>query len=457
MNQNPVMQGGNTPDQGNQPVNTNTNSSATSVNSQSANDIQNQMLGNQPVTVSNDGATSEPVNPPKKKRKGLVAAIIVVIVLLLGLGGVAAWYFLYYNNPEKVAYDAINGFLQQKTVVSNGNFIGRTKIDNGEALITVDLNSKSTTTSGDSTATIKVSMLDANGELLSDNQYEVELSGVATSDGVLYFRTGKLMDTVDLLMEDMSITFDDLDASGQTVYKLLNNIDGEWWQIDVADVIDNIVEDSALAHSSKELYSCLVNVAYSDINEEIASIYSQNRFVNITPSSSKSKIKGATDYTVNLDYDKMANFSNSLMESDTTKSAENCIYKYVVEDLGSEVNFENTPADANKIRKSLEGTEFTLSIMDFGHELVGSSISYNQNGAELFGNFGFSHPEVVIEAPEKYRPISDLIDMLVESIVELINGADDDSDIDFIYDEETGEWIVIEDDFNEDDNNYEEV
>lgn len=458
MDQNPVMQGsgGSTPNQNNQPANTNANPSAASAGNLSNGNIPDQTVNNPTMATGADGSAVAPAAPPKKKRKGLIATIIIILVLILGLGGAVAWYFLYYNNPEKVAFDAINGFLQQKTVVTDGTFTGRAKTDSGEVLITVGLNNKSTTTSGNSIVTIKASMLDANGELLSDNQYEVELGGIVLSDGVFYFRTGKLMDTIDLLMDDMSITIDDLDASGQAIYRLLSNVDGEWWQFDVADVVDNVIEDPVLARSTKEFYTCLVNVAHSDINGELASVYSQNRFVNITPSSNKAKASGVTNYSVSIDYDKMAGFSNALMESEIAKSAENCIHKYIVDDLGGEVNFENTPAEADKIREGLEGTEFTLGIRDFGHELVSAGVSYKQDDAEFAGDFEFSHPEVIIEAPENYRPISDLVDMLVEAITEMLGNTDEYDDMDFIYDEETGEWIMIEDDINED-GNYEEI
>lgn len=458
MDQNPVMQGsgGDTPNQNNQPANTNANPGAASTDNLSNGNIPGQTANNPAMVTGADGSVVAPATLSKKKHKGLIAVIIIVLVLILGLGGIAAWYLLYYNNPEKVAFDAINGFLQQKTVVSDGIFTGHANTDNGEVLITVDLKNKSTTTSGDGTVTIKASMLDANGELLSDNQYEVELGGIVMSDGVFYFRTGKLMDTLDLFMNDMSVTIDDLDASGQAIYKLLSNVDGEWWQVDVDDVVDNVVEDPALARSTKEFYACLVNVAHSDINGEIASVYSQNRFVNIAPSSDKSKASGVTNYNVNINYDKMASFSNALLESEAAKSAENCIRKYIVDDLGGEANFNHTPAEADKIREGLEGTEFTLGIRDFGHELVSAGVSYKQNDTEFAGNFEFSHPGVTVEAPENYRPISDLVDMLVEAIMEMLGNNNEYDDMDFIYDEETGEWIMIEDDTNEGDN-YEEI
>lgn len=446
MNQDPVMQGGTTPNQGNQPLDTNPNAAAAGAGTPPSGNLPDWMANNPSAVTDTTGSVVEPATPPKKKHKGLAIFIIILLILLLGLGGLAAWYFLYYNNPDKIAYDAINGFLKQQTVVSDGVFTGKAKIDDGEVLITVGLDNKSTTKSGDSTVNVKVSMLDANGDLLTDNQYEVELGGIIMEDGVMYFRTGKLMDSIDTFLEDMSVTIDELDDSMRTVYKLLNNVDGEWWQISVPDVIDSVIEDSNLAHSSKEFYSCLLNVAHGDTNSEIASIYNDNRFIGLV---AKDHNGGITDYNVNIDYDKMASFANAMIESSSAKDAENCMHKYIVEDLGGTLELDKTPTSADKIRESLEGTEFTFGIRDFGHELVSTSISTKQGDTEFFGGLEFTHPEVTIEAPENYRPISDLVDMIIDAIMELASSEQGD-DVDYIYDEATGEWIIIGDDITED-------
>ena len=439
MNQNPVEQGKDAPNQSNQP----------GANPSAANGGLPEWMADSPQSTEMPaGSVVESAAIPKKKHKGLIFAVIFIVVLILTLGGFAAWYFLYYNNPEKVAYDAINGFLRQQAVVTDGIMTGRAKTDTGEVLVTVATNNKSTTSSADGAVTVKIGMLDANGELISDNQYEVELGGIIMTDGVIYVRTGKLMESIDLFMEDMNVTLDELDTGTRAVYNLLNDIDGEWWQISVPDVINSVVEDPDLASASKEFYACLINVAHSDVKGEIADIYSLNRFVNISRSDTHGD--GTTDYNVEFDYDKMASFANAMIESGSMKSTENCLRKYIVDDLGGDLKFENESADASKIQESLKDTSFIMSITDFGHELTGISISTKQGDSEFSGGFSFSHPEVTIEAPANYRPISDLVDMIVDTIMEVIvSDYDYDFDYDFDDDYDYDDWYPEEGDIEE--------
>ena len=41
-----------------------------------------------------------------KSHKGLIIGIIVAVLLVCG--GLAAWFCFWYNNPDQVAYEAVN-------------------------------------------------------------------------------------------------------------------------------------------------------------------------------------------------------------------------------------------------------------------------------------------------------------------------------------------------------------
>lgn len=395
------------------------------------------------ITETTTETIGQPTAPQKKSHKGLIGLIIaLIIVILVAIGGVV-WYFMYYNNPNKVAYDAIRGFLQQETVVTEGLITGRGKIGDSEVLFTIGTNGKSKgTLAGESNVLLKLSILDANGEPVNDRQYEVELGGIIMTDGVMYLRTGKLMESIDLLLEDMSTTRDELDETYQAVYTILDNVDGEWWQISVPDIIDGVIDDSHIASSSKEFYGCLVNVAQEDVKGQIASLYSSNQFVGIKKSNEQST-PGSTIYDVDLDYDKMADFMNATLETDAAKSAENCLRKFVVDDLGGNINaITKTTTNAEELKNALGDVKFSMTISNFRHELQQLDASTKQDDGEVTAGFGFTHPDVTINAPENYRPINDLIEMIIEAIAEL-NGVDAPDDL--VYDDITNEWDFIDD------------
>lgn len=398
-----------------------------------------------------EGFVAVPVDPPKKKRTALIVSLLsLAIVLIIGIAA-AVWYFVYYSNPNKVAYDAVNGFLQREAVETTGLITGRTTLgSNNGFLFSINIESKNGTgVSGENTAVLKLTPVDANGQGLSDGNYEVEFSVIMLSDGVFYVKADRLAEAIETLADEMDLsTAEELEIY-ESILGLLEEVDGEWWRISIPELIDEYIDSSELARSSKEFYACLMNVANTNYNSQIAELYSNNQFINITKDSPKIYHGDAAGYSVSFDYDKMANFLNSTLDLEIAANTGNCFERFITDGLGSDgvnITFTETETDAETLRSMLDGVDITLFITDFGHELRHVDIAYNSNSDSDYVNMSlsFAYPNITIAPPSKYRPFDDLVELIGVTIMDLA-----DIDIDSFYDEE---WdITIDDDTSNED------
>lgn len=400
-------------------------------------------------TVTETNANQPAAQPAKKKpRKGLIALIITLLIIILAAAGVAIWYFAFYSKPEKVVFDAINGFLKQETVVSDGLINGNINLGGNKLSITAGTNSKSAGVSSEGNVNLKLLATDESGETLLDHQYELEASGIMMKDGVIYFRVGKILEAFDALLDESSLSTADLNSDMQGIYEVIEEVDGEWWQVNIPDIIDEIVGDPEEATASKDFYACLIDVANSEsVKKDIIAAYDQNRFFNIEKTTAQG---GNTEYSVKPDYEKLANFYNMLTDSETTQSIENCAKK--LEGFSDvEVDTDVEPVTAADLESDFENIDsITLTISNFGHELKGISYKISNGGeADFAGGFEFEHPAVTVEAPENYRPVSELVEqiMVIASGIVEANSKDYpdyDYDYDYDYDEMDDEYYPAE-------------
>ncbi len=406
-------------------------------------------------TVGEMPVATEETKPKKKSHKGLIVFIITLLIIIIAAAGAAIWYFVYYSNPDRVAYDAITHFLQQDTVVTSGKIHGRVDLGDNDANITAEIKQKSNGLAGENVLDIRAELLDANGEPITEHDYEVELSAVVLDDGVFYFRTDKLMETVDIMLDDMSLDSDDLDATMIAVYDLFEQVDGEWWQINVPDIIDTVASDSEIARPAKEFYACVINVAKNDVNGQIANVYKNNPFIKVEKAGSDADVNTfeVSTYAASLDYDKMSTFMGAVMETDYLKSTENCFDKF----FEGHITFDHTVPTADELKSEFDQIGvIVMDITNFGHELKGLSISYHldekkQSEYYVSGRFDFSHPAVTVAAPENYRSVDELIELIVETIMDASGIPQDiiDDNRNLTYDDETDEWYLFDEEVDD--------
>ncbi len=369
-------------------------------------------------------APAQPASPvsSKPKRTGLIVTIIILIIVLLAGIGTAIWYFCFYSNPDKVAYDAVTSFLKQPSLVSDGSVMTRMELDNGNTLsFVVGLKAKSDDNSNsESMASIHFLLTDVDGqEVVSSDDYAVEISNMITSDGVIYLRTDNLDEVVEQIAGDVSIyTETEIDEeAAELVYDLLGKIDGEWWQISVPDLVDELIEDNSVARPIKEFYTCMVDVSHQNIGAQIAGIYNDNRFLKIE--KKEGGLFGDSTYRVSFDNEAMANFMNSTLDIEAGKEAEKCI-EQLADDLDGTYSIDKTYIDADDIKDVSDEVEFEMVISNFGHELKAISAGLTNLGDDEYFTIGFdfSHPAVTVSAPQDYRPITELFEEIMTVVME---------------------------------------
>lgn len=442
-----------------------------------------------------NGSVVEPAMQPKKKRTGLIALLILLFVLILGGVGVAVWYFCFYNNPENIAFDAVNQFLQQKDLTITGTINYDWSSESGESRkAQLSLDGSRSGIAGNSDLKFNYSQdLKVDGK----RDIELDLGSVAMSDGVLYFRIGNLIETIDQFFDETEEAPDTIEEQlvWQAIYQLLEIIDGEWWQISIPDILDMINEsgdyDNEVA-ATRKFYNCMLDAAKQDVGGELAKIYRENRFLIAVevPQSADGKRKPASGnnlYEIEFDYEKMASFMNALPKSDTANRFYTCYNTYIDEveefaedNLGeapehiSADDAEEITADELSNSRNSDVTKYYLEIAQWGHQLKGvyiqSSITETpecpiyDNLDDLAPpiacdqapsitivsiiNLNFAYDSVTVIAPEKYRPVTDLAEEIVNTVIQVMSAyfsAIDPSGAGWQYDPITGEWYSTED------------
>lgn len=436
-----------------------------------ANNIESSQSNAAPATGTNNGESAQPgiapaQSTPKPKhhhhlkksskrtlsepvsyvrRPILLVILLIFLILIIAAGaGLAAWYFLCYNRPDRVAYDAINYFLSESSVVVEGAI--STKYDNNSIQLTLQSDTHDLT--GSSKATLSISALDANGSVLYAQPYQVEIGSVLMSSGDLYVRIDELANAIDQYMEDHALTLDQADLLTALAYQSAKVIDGQWWQISIPDLIELYSDSFAQAEPGKELYACIMNVLNRDVKGELAALYREHQFIHISrvkpPAVYSEAVSNGFNslYQVEIDYNQLANFINAIPSSDLGTSVCNCLNRYYSSTGSSEraSTTDATPVTAEQLEEQLSSIDrIELEITNFSHQLAGITVAgKDENHAQL----NFRYQPVTVAAPARYHSFSELIERLAETISQSTEDLYTDLDFNPI----TGEWELLEND-----------
>lgn len=382
-------------------------------------------------TKLSDGSVVETtVVPKKKKHTGLIVAIVTFVVLLLAGIGIAFWYFLCFNNPERVAYDAIDGLLKQNSLVSTANLSGTIKSEEGNFRLAVSVDASAAGASSSSNIGVELTPVDANGKPLSNQVYKFKISNVIISDGVFYIRTEDLAKTVESLMDEVATEEGSQEVIAMLkdmISEILNTVDNEWWQVSVPDIIDMIAEGDPKAEPAKELYTCMVNIANQDSKGELASLYSDNRFVTVEKSNAvdASMEKGLAVYGVGFDYDKLANFVNAVPNSTIANNIYSCYNKYL-DATGSDEERVSAdlakPVTADDLRQEFDADKVNIwiGVDAWSHQLKAVTARSATEGEDGLLTANFVYQDVEVKAPEDYRPVTELVEDIVNIVMQVI-------------------------------------
>lgn len=393
-----------------------------------------------------------PLITPKKKNPFVKFLIFLFILILLAAGAGLVWYYVYHNVPEKVAYDAVHGFLQEKNVQSWG-VLSTTVINDGGTNYALTLRSEAASQglAGSSTINLSLVPIDANGSSLTDQSHDVEIGNVVMSDGVIYLRLSNFADALEQLLSSNSADISELEGAQTILQRIADSVDGEWWRISVPEILDTLSEDLGDLQPQKELYTCMINVANRDVKGSLAQIYTDHRFIGVERTSGDVLPFGRSSYNVQLDYDRMADFVNAVPQSSLANEVYNCFNKYLSSTGSSKTPLSADSVDtitADDLRAEFsDQTKITMGVENLSHRLTGLTVAYTDGESDSPANttslsLKFEYDSVAITAPEKYRPATELVDDILTIIVE---EALKETCATPVYDETTGLWICDDD------------
>lgn len=371
---------------------------------------------------------------PKPNRKGLVVGLIILAVLMLIAGGLAIWFFVFYNNPTKVAFDALGNLVSAENVNTIGSvrIVPPAGVDDSSPLKNIMVNFDSTgalpgaanatlsfdlefdeKTEGDKEA---ASAIELYG--LEEGHFEIKLGTVQMTDGVIYLRVAGIMASLEEIgVKEGSPIYESM----QEYISLIDLVDDEWWQISVPDIIDSIEPEEQLSEFYKDYYNCALDLVKEDKSAELKQLWSAHPFAELEPISRKEFGQTASGgwngyYDLKFNTTELASFVNGMVDTTAARNFYACsnaaAQKAGITD-DAEISAEDIDeADASDFSALDSNNVITrLEISRFGHQLKGLTVnSASTTDTQISTSLMFTYQPSTIVAPDNYRPISELID-----------------------------------------------
>lgn len=410
----------------------------------------------------------------KKSHKLAATLAIFAGIVVLMLGGFAAWFFAYYNQPEKVALDAIENFFKADNVTMDGGFA----VIGGEnsVLDSVIVNLKSSSRRLPNATDVDIAVSSkSNGAHEDAESINLSLGSVMLDDGVAYLQVEGLEDTVKTLFNpETGIPIANTDA----INSFAHEIDDDWWQISMPELLSALEAPETEANFYSAIYSCGVDAVQSDYGGEFAALYHDHPFVKVESVSKIEGNDGTTSkasaghgyYEIGLDSENLAAFVNAIPTTSTAGAFYDCYNSAaetysddseegMVDEISAE-NFSEVSAEDFKLSKDLH---LYLEISRFGHRLrsltIMPEIPDHSGFSAASGSVLFSYkvPEEPV-APEEYGSTQDLVQNFKELFAALAGAPvlpqlGDDPDLD--YNESFGP-VTGDDDEDADDSDYDD-
>lgn len=381
---------------------------------------------------------SEP-NPKPSRVPLIVLGILAVIVLILGCVGI--WFYGFYNNPDKVALDAVTNLLSASNVTMNGTLTVKPFDSDDSRHMTLKLGSASNHLPNSTTASLELSLDDGQ-------EINLNLGTVQMSDGVIYLQISKIMETID----GLGLTVAER-AEYEEVFSVLEVIDNEWWRISIPELIDDFEFEDEQASGLKELYACTVNVMNEDVSGELTTLYRRQPFVEVKEIAqiSANGMPGVMDYKpafgnnlyeISLNESNLANFINALPATETAESFYSCynnvMDKYAAEgELPDHISAEDFDEVSASDFSFTDDQHFYMEVSQFGHQIQTLHFHQNDDDFVTSGQLTLGYSAVKVTPPDSYRPITELVDELTDLIMSEWTGDlyDDYPEDDCLYDD----------------------
>jgi len=350
----------------------------------------------------------------KEKRRTRIIIAVIISVLVLALGGLAIWFFAFYNNPDKVMLDGVNHLFDAPNISLNGG--GSMTLREGgddDAVQSVILNLTSSSSKLPNATDVSL-MID----LADDKSVNLQLGTVQMTDGVIYLKVSGIMDS----MRGLGLEAD-AEEEMEELLSALETIDGEWWRISVRDVLEDISGSREVADLYGSLYNCALEAGTHDNSQILTDLYKQNKFVKVAPVKKIASDDGYTDYTaqawhnlyeITIDKEALASFINAIPDTAVAEELYTCYNNALAQYDPSATQI--SAADIDEISASdidiPTGLHLFVEVSQFGHK-IRSVWAYVDN-EEWQNSFAVTldYQTAAVSAPSEYRDVTELFEIL---------------------------------------------
>lgn len=401
---------------------------------------ENGMESSAPSSTSED-STEENVSvslpaseaPKPKKKVALVVAGVTLATLVLG----GSAFAFYYNTPEKVAADAISGFIKQSNnqLAANGSLELSPQSDSElyQHISNLRLDFKTNVDHFNRSAEF-----DFGIRLREYGYLHFKLSAFLEENGTAYLNIDNLSEAYQKAVKAAGLKQDDpeLRLILSLLEKSLKNVEGKWWRIDVNEVLSSLDKtDFKIEKSDKEnigaAYTCLVNEIKNEFNQtdRLTKAYLEHSFINLASISydelSGDSFKGKIEdygklYQVSLDADKLFDFAKKQQQAVEHSKIAECLKKIekpsssFYEKGGKLENTEDeelTKADVQKFVSQLKNLYLGIDFLT--HQLKGVYLQVSKSKIDFTGIVSFKYQNSApVVAPRDANPISDVFNGL---------------------------------------------
>ncbi len=324
---------------------------------------------------------SAPPKVPSKKKKLLILGAISIGSLGLLSGATAAAYNLWYQNPDKVVFDAASSLLQ------SGTSTNKISVDVTSKEVTVKLSIDAKLAENPASEADIHAMITYNGK-----DYDVKASFLIDKDGNYYVKVNNVKAQLTQLAGP-GVNFSAFDA-------VITKIDGNWIKITSDDT-------KSISADYSKTQTCVTNAFKSLDNKavvkEITDVYKANRFIVVGEKIGVKKINGVDSlgYNITIDKEKAKAFYVALGTTSVGKSLTACDkgYDFKATDL-------HTSNDSAKITSDIQ-----LWSSRFGHQLKELDVTTKSDDgttSAIVWNPTFVKG-ITVTAPTTSVPISELV------------------------------------------------
>lgn len=367
-----------------------------------------------------------PQNTQQNKYTNLIVGIIILAVFILFGGAFLSWYGLIYSSPARIAADAMQQLLSARQLTVNGTIWAHAEDNYDEYQGRIDATSYLNQADFQTTANLNLTITDK--EESTQDTFDIGFGIIKLADGQLYLQAANIIDAFDQYLENSEMDIDDLAGLGQIAYGVVETIDGEWWQISPADVLETLGLDENDIPPIEDAYSCVMRAAAEDNSAELAKAYQTTPFLTLEKAANKltfdgfdaiTTSTGNNYYQISIDYEKMTVFWNSLQNTNAARALDGCYADY------QQATEQNSSREARTITTSElrrmfpEDLEIYLEIAGWTHQIQSIILHKSNDIFDLAARFQFAYQAPAISAPESYRPSSDFTEEFEQVIYDL--------------------------------------